>query len=80
MIEVKRHLIRCGPAGRTRVLRLAAHGQRIYPLRYHVWRGKPGTCRVCGCTRRYDCMGGCGWADAEHTICSRCARVQWRLS
>ncbi len=33
----------------------------------------PGRCRVCGCTDDHACDGGCSWADAAHTICSRCA-------
>jgi hypothetical protein len=80
MIEVSRHLIAAGPAGRTRVLRMAADGTRIYPVRYHVWRVHPGCCRVCGCTNQYGCMGGCGWADTTKTLCTRCASGQWRLS
>ena len=32
----------------------------------------PGQCSVCGCTDRYGCDGGCGWANAEHTLCTRC--------
>lgn len=73
MIEAPRHLIRAGPAGRTRVLRLVAAGGRIYPLRYVVWRGKAGACRVCGCTRRAGCPGGCAWVDHRKDLCTRCA-------
>jgi hypothetical protein len=39
--------------------------------------GKPGTCRVCGCTDNMGCVDPathetCHWVDAEHTLCSRC--------
>lgn len=30
------------------------------------------TCRACGCTDLRACPGGCTWADAACTICSRC--------
>ena len=30
---------------------------------------KPGTCTVCGCTDESGCLEGCGWANAEHTLC-----------
>ena len=32
----------------------------------------PGVCRVCGCTDRKACPGGCSWADESRTICSQC--------
>ena len=31
-------------------------------------------CRVCGCTDRYGCDGGCAWADED--LCSCCADVE----
>jgi len=31
-----------------------------------------GTCRVCGCTEERACPGGCAWADATETLCTRC--------
>jgi len=34
----------------------------------------PGTCAVCGCTDEDACPGGCVWANAAATLCSRCAR------
>ena len=33
-----------------------------------------GTCQRCGCTDESACPGGCIWANAEATLCSRCAR------
>ena len=33
-----------------------------------------GRCMVCGCTDMRGCPTGCWWADAYHTLCSRCAR------
>lgn len=70
MIEAPRHLIRAR-GGRVRVLRLVVDGTRCYPLRYHARRG-PGLCRCCGCTDRYACPGGCGWADQAQTVCTKC--------
>lgn len=32
-----------------------------------------GTCMMCGCTETAACAGGCGWADATRTLCTRCA-------
>lgn len=77
MIEVPHILIRCGPGARIRVLRLVADGRRIYPLRYHAWRG-PGCCRSCGCTDQHACLGGCGWAEGRRDLCSRCYERIWR--
>lgn len=40
----------------------------------------PGRCRACGCTDARACPGGgCWWADAGHTLCSRCLRRMARL-
>lgn len=33
-----------------------------------------GMCSVCGCTEDSPCPGGCIWANAQATLCSRCAR------
>jgi hypothetical protein len=33
---------------------------------------RPGVCGFCGCTEARPCPGGCGWANAERTICRRC--------
>lgn len=33
----------------------------------------PGVCAVCGCSEPFACDGGCGWADATRTLCTRCA-------
>lgn len=33
---------------------------------------RPGTCRICGCTDRRACLGGCYWVDGENTLCSAC--------
>lgn len=30
-------------------------------------------CRVCGCTEREACAGGCGWEPGEHDLCTVCA-------
>jgi len=38
------------------------------------FRAIPGTCRSCGCTEDDACPGGCIWANAEATLCSRCSR------
>jgi len=70
MIEAPRHLIRAG-RGRVRVLRLVADGDHCLALAYTVPIGS-GTCCRCGCTDRYGCGGGCAWANASHTICTRC--------
>lgn len=33
-----------------------------------------GQCQACGCTDDHACEGGCIWANARATLCSRCAR------
>lgn len=33
---------------------------------------QPGVCRACGCTETRACEGGCSWADAAQTLCSKC--------
>jgi hypothetical protein len=33
-----------------------------------------GECQLCGCTDEESCPGGCIWANAAATLCSRCAR------
>jgi len=33
-----------------------------------------GECQVCGCTDEHACPGGCIWANAAATLCSRCAQ------
>jgi hypothetical protein len=33
----------------------------------------PGQCVRCGCTDDHACPGGCIWANAAMTLCSRCA-------
>jgi len=71
MITTRSHLIRAA-GGRIRVLRLSVVGGHCYPLRYHAHLGEPGCCRVCGCTDRWACPGGCAWVNASHTLCSRC--------
>lgn len=35
-------------------------------------RMRPGVCRFCGCTETRACPGGCSWANATRTVCSRC--------
>jgi len=73
MTEAPSTLIKLG-AGRVRVLRLAANGSQIFPLRYEVDRDQD-YCHVCGCTDNRACIGRCGWADRSHTICTRCAAI-----
>lgn len=34
-----------------------------------------GECRFCGCTEERACYGGCSWANATRTVCSRCMKV-----
>lgn len=38
--------------------------------------GVGGQCHVCGCTDEQACPGGCLWANAAATLCSRCARAE----
>lgn len=33
-----------------------------------------GQCQVCHCTDLDGCPGGCVWANAQATLCSRCAQ------
>lgn len=37
---------------------------------------EPGTCSVCGCDDDHACDGGCIWANADATLCSRCAQSE----
>lgn len=39
-----------------------------------------GWCRWCGCTYERACPQGCGWANANHTLCTACVHVdtEWR--
>lgn len=69
MTEAPRHLIRVGR--RIRVLRLVVDGGAAYGLRYEMPRG-PGLCRRCGCCEHRACLGGCGWVNADRTLCSSC--------
>ena len=72
MIEAPSHLIRAG-AGRIRVLRLMVDGDQFWPLRYEVHPDED-MCKVCGCTNIFGCAAPhCYWANATHTLCSRCA-------
>lgn len=32
----------------------------------------PERCRWCGCSHYEPCAGGCGWANARHTLCTAC--------
>jgi len=65
-------LIRAG-AGRVKVLRLMCDGPSCWPLRYEVSPDED-MCRVCGCTNIFGCASPhCYWANATHTLCSRCA-------
>lgn len=53
--------------------------ERLHELARQVATGRrsrkrvPTICRVCGCTPAVACEGGCTWADAGRTLCSRCA-------
>lgn len=72
MIEAPRHLIR-KRAGRVRVLRLIVADGHCAPLRYTALLGA-GLCRLCGCTDRHACPGGCAWVNAAHDVCSACVK------
>lgn len=39
-------------------------------------RKTPGRCWRCGCTDDRACAGGCSWADATRTVCTRCVPAQ----
>lgn len=34
-----------------------------------------GRCQLCGCTYFSPCPGGCGWLNADRTLCTRCAAL-----
>jgi hypothetical protein len=70
MTETRSHLIRQS-AGVTRVLRLVCADGRAWPLAYEVHPDED-MCRLCGCTEIFGCPDGCAWANASHTICTRC--------
>jgi hypothetical protein len=70
MREAPRHLIAAGP-GRIRVLRCFGDGDTLWTLRYEARLGA-GCCRLCGCTARWACPGGCAWVTAARDLCSRC--------
>lgn len=38
----------------------------------------PGWCQKCGCSEYEPCEGGCGWANAQHTICTACVEPKPR--
>ena len=69
MTTTRSHLIRA--RGRTRVLRLLTSARGVAFLAYAVSH-RAAMCRICGCTQRRACAGGCWWADAAQTVCSRC--------
>ena len=58
--------------GHVRVLRLTVDSGGCWFLAYDVHKDED-MCRVCGCTDLFGCVGGCGWVNATHTLCSRCA-------
>ena len=70
MIEAPSHLIAL-PGGAVRVLRLSYDALDVWFLSYTVRRDR-AMCRVCGCTNRIACMGGCSWVTAACDLCSRC--------
>lgn len=43
-------------------------------------RARPGVCRWCRCSHTDPCPAGCGWANAERTLCTACVDVdrEWR--
>jgi hypothetical protein len=62
---------------------LEALGDGLAPFRAEIPGGssvtrprppgvRPGVCGFCGCTEARPCPGGCGWANAERTLCTRC--------
>ena len=69
MTQARSILIRA--RGYTRVLRLSRDQLGVSLLRYRV-RHRTPMCERCGCTERFGCEGGCGWVNAEQTLCSRC--------
>lgn len=70
MTEARSTLIAL-PGGRIRVLRLACHARRIFPLAYTIARGE-AFCHICGCTDILGCEDGCYWVTSTHDLCSRC--------
>jgi hypothetical protein len=70
MTITRSHLIRQS-AGVVRVLRLVCADGRAWALAYEV-SPHEDMCRVCGCTEIFGCPDGCSWANASHTICTRC--------
>jgi len=70
MIEAPSHLIRL-PDRHVRVLRLVCADGHTWPLSYEVHPDED-MCRSCGCTNIFGCEGGCAWANASHTLCTRC--------
>ena len=44
---------------------------QIGNVRVSVRSRTPFQCRVCGCTDRQPCRGGCYWVEPD--LCSRCA-------
>jgi hypothetical protein len=50
------------------------HAERVIDAggTYSPALGPEGVCRRCGCTDDRACDGGCGWADAHHTLCTAC--------
>jgi hypothetical protein len=55
---------------KARASRPRRHPRRPVPPGTLVPR--PGTCSACGCTENYACDGGCSWANAEKTLCTKC--------
>lgn len=44
-------------------------------------RCRAGMCQLCGCTYWRPCPGGCAWANADATLCTRCAdAVTWAVA
>lgn len=71
MAEARSVMIRAS-GGRVRVMRPTISEGGIWLFQYEAYIGS-GTCRRCGCTDLFGCPGGCGWVNATHTLCSRCA-------
>jgi hypothetical protein len=70
MTQTRSTLIRAS-GGRVRVLRTTFEHGRCWPVRYTVHPDED-MCQRCGCTDVFGCVGGCGWVNKEHTLCSRC--------
>ncbi len=80
LIEITRHVkrgIRITDAGTLALVELLiaeVHQSTSASPRVDIPR-ELGICRECGCTDEHACVGGCSWANPEHTLCSACNAV-----